>query len=113
MIKAIEMIIISENILQRNEAGEPPPDAVVNGTRQVFPPVLITLVCTFAAFLPMLFMKGTIGKFIYIIPLSISLVLFISLLESIFLLPASLVKKWGQVNIYSSSDRVNGHLRDK
>ncbi len=86
-----DAIIISENIYHRAERGDPPLKATVEGTREVFLPVLTTVLTTFLAFAPMFFMTGVFGKFIYVIPLTISLALFLSLGEAIISLPAHLL----------------------
>jgi multidrug efflux pump subunit AcrB len=86
-----DAIIISENIYHRKELGDTPLDAAVNGIHGVFLPVLTTVLTTFLVFLPMLFMKGMLGKFIYVIPLTISLALFVSLAEVMVILPAHLL----------------------
>ncbi|ASQ90264.1 acriflavin resistance protein [Prosthecochloris sp. GSB1] len=83
-----DAIIISENIFQRREKGESPVDAVVNGIFQVYKPVLTTVLTTFLAFAPMFFMPGILGKFVFVIPLTITLALFVSLVEAFFVLPA-------------------------
>jgi multidrug efflux pump subunit AcrB len=83
-------IIISENIYRRREMGDSPVEAAVNGTTEVFFPVLTTILTTFLAFAPMFFMKGMMGKFVFVIPLTVSLALFISLFESAFALPSHL-----------------------
>ncbi len=83
-------IIISESISYRRSIGDPPLQAAVNGTREVFWPVLTTVLTTFLAFAPMFFMKGLMGKFVYVIPLTVSLALFISISESVLALPAHL-----------------------
>jgi multidrug efflux pump subunit AcrB len=85
-------IIISENISRHREMGKPPLEAAVHGVREVFFPVLTTVLTTFLAFAPMLFIKGVMGKFVSVIPLTVSLALFISLSEAVFALPAHLVK---------------------
>lgn len=85
-------IIISESIYYRRSVGDSPVEAAVNGTRQVFFPVITTILTTFLAFAPMLFLKGVFGKFVFVIPLTVSLALFISIGESVFALPAHLVR---------------------
>jgi multidrug efflux pump subunit AcrB len=84
-------IIISENIYHRREMGDSPLDAAVNGISGVFKPVVTTILTTFLAFAPMFFMSGMLGKFVWVIPLTISLALLISLGEVIVGLPAHLV----------------------
>ncbi|MBA7476879.1 MAG: AcrB/AcrD/AcrF family protein [Spirochaeta sp.] len=81
-------IIISENINRHYELGASPLAAAVGGTHDVFAPVVTTVLTTFLVFIPMFFMTGMIGKFVYVIPLVVSLALFVSLLESVFALPA-------------------------
>lgn len=83
-------IIISESIYYRKSIGDTPLEAAVKGTQLVFLPVLTTILTTFLAFAPMLFMKGIFGKFVFVIPLTVSLALFISFFESVFALPAHL-----------------------
>ena len=84
-------IIISENILRRREMGDSPLDSAVNGLAEVFKPVVTTILTTFVAFAPMFFMPGVVGKFIMVIPLVVSLSLFVSLFECVIALPAHLV----------------------
>ncbi len=83
-------IIISENISFRRHLGESPLDAAVNGVHEVFFPVLTTVLTTFLAFAPIFFIKGIVGKFIYVIPLIVSLALFVSLFEALVALPSHL-----------------------
>jgi len=84
-----DAIIISENIYRHfDELGKKPIDAAVDGIKEVFFPVLTTILTTMLAFGPMFFMTGLMGKFIYIIPLVITFALMISLIESCFFLPA-------------------------
>jgi multidrug efflux pump subunit AcrB len=85
-------IIISENIYRRRQMGDTPLVAAVEGIREVFFPVLTTILTTFLAFAPMFFMPGMMGKFIYAIPLVISLALLVSLVEVSVALPAHLMR---------------------
>ncbi|MFC1561508.1 efflux RND transporter permease subunit [candidate division KSB1 bacterium] len=86
-----DAIIIAENIYSRREKGDEPIEAAAEGIREVFNPVLTTILTTFLVFAPMFFMPGVFGKFIVVIPLAISLALFISLGEAMVALPAHLV----------------------
>jgi multidrug efflux pump subunit AcrB len=85
-----DAIIIAENIQRHLEMGDPPLKAAVEGIRVVFRPVITTILTTFLAFAPMFLMTGMLGDFIFVIPLVISLALFISLLEAVVALPAHL-----------------------
>jgi multidrug efflux pump subunit AcrB len=84
-------IIVAENIVRRRELGDDPLDAATNGLSQVAKPVFTTLITTFFAFAPLFFMPGVSGEFVKVIPLVISLALFISLFELTVALPAHLV----------------------
>ncbi len=86
-----DAIIISENIYTHRERGAKPLEAAVNGISEVVKPVITTVITTLIVFAPMFFMTGVFGKFIFVIPLSITLALLISLVESVFVLPAHLV----------------------
>ena len=83
-----DAIIIAESIYQCYERGMEPVEAAVAGLQEVFKPVLTTIVTTFVVFVPMFFMPGMLGKFVYVIPLVITLALIISLIESTMALPA-------------------------
>ncbi len=85
-------IIVSENITRRRELGDTPLQAAVNGVKEVFFPVLTTVLTTFLVFAPMFAITGMMGKFVIVIPLTVSLALFFSLFESIVALPAHIVK---------------------
>ena len=84
-------IVVAENIWLKSERGMTPLDAAVEGTSEVFAPVMTTLLTTALAFSPMFFMTGTLGDFIYVIPLVVVLALLVSSAELIIALPAHLI----------------------
>jgi multidrug efflux pump subunit AcrB len=88
-----DAIIIAENIYRKRELGLQPVDAAVEGLAEIYRPVVTTILTTFVAFAPMFFMSGIMGKVVYVIPLTISLALFVSLAEGTVALPAHLI--WG------------------
>jgi multidrug efflux pump subunit AcrB len=98
-----DAIIIAENITRRREKGDTPCDAAVNGIHQVFLPVLTTVLTTFLAFAPMFFMTGIFGKFIFVIPVVISLALFISLGEAMVALPAHIMAGLRRASLKSAA----------
>lgn len=109
-----DAIIISENIFRHREMGESPLDAAVNGLLDVWKPVLTTILTTFLAFAPMLFMPGMLGKFVVVIPITVSVALFISLLEGFFALPAHLLPslKRHKGESIRKNRNISGFLRD-
>jgi len=84
-------IVVAENIWLHREQGMAPLDAAVEGTASVFQPVITTLLTTALAFAPMFFMSGTLGDFVYVIPLVVVLALLVSFAELIIALPAHLI----------------------
>ena len=60
-----DAIVVSENIWRHVQQAEDLVLAVVNGAREVFGPVLASVLTTMSAFSPMLFMSGIMGSFIF------------------------------------------------
>jgi multidrug efflux pump subunit AcrB len=85
-----DAIIVSENFYRYLEEGYSTYDAAVKGVQEVVSPVLATVTTTIAAFAPLMFMTGIMGKFMVYIPLVIIVALTASLGEAFFLLPSHL-----------------------
>jgi len=83
-----DAIIIGENITWHMEQGVRPMQAAVQGAMELLGPVTTTIMTTVAAFLPMMFMSGIIGKFIIAIPMVVISLLIFSWLESFLILPS-------------------------
>ena len=81
-----DAIIVAENISRHELKGLPSP--YVQGTREVLSPILASVLTTCAAFIPLYFFSGRFGLFVQYIPTVIFLMLFASLIESFFILPA-------------------------
>jgi multidrug efflux pump subunit AcrB len=82
-----DAIIVGENIYHYREKGFSPLESARKGVGEVLWPVITTIATTIVVFLPMLFMKGIMGKFMYELPIAVSLILIASLLECLFILP--------------------------
>ncbi|MFW6365539.1 MAG: efflux RND transporter permease subunit, partial [Spirochaetota bacterium] len=97
-----DAIIVAENIYRHLEHGEELKSAVINGTTEVIIPVAGTIMTTIAAFAPMLFMGGIMGKFMWSLPAVVSIALTMSWLESMLILPSHIYdverysKNWGR-----------------
>jgi multidrug efflux pump subunit AcrB len=85
-----DAIVIGENIYNKREEGLGHIAAAIEGTVEVLPSVTASVTTTIIAFLPLAFVTGVMGKFIAIMPLAVIAMLFISLVESTFILPAHL-----------------------
>lgn len=83
-----DAIIIGENITHHMEKGLNPVEAAVKGAVELIGPVTTTILTTIAAFLPLMFMSGIIGKFVIAIPIVVITLLIISWLESFLMLPS-------------------------
>jgi multidrug efflux pump subunit AcrB len=86
-------IIVAENIAKFREKGYSNTEASIKGIQSVFKPVFTTILTTIVAFSPMFFMSGIMGKFIFQIPMVITLALIISLIEVLIALPSHLATK--------------------
>jgi len=82
-----DAIIIGENATYHMEKGMSPVNAAIKGTQELLGPVTATVLTTIVAFLPMMFMSGIIGKFVYSIPVVVVILLIFSWVEAIFILP--------------------------
>ncbi len=85
-----DAIVVGENIFEHRKRGLSPLDAAVDGTCQVAKPVVIAVLTSIIAFTPLLFVEGSTGKFISVIPKIVIFILAISLIESLLILPAHL-----------------------
>lgn len=81
-------IIIAENCSRYLEKGYNPRDAAIIGTKEVAKPVTTTVITTIAAFAPLMFMGGMLGKFIWGIPIVVIIALSASLFEALVILPS-------------------------
>ena len=85
-----DAIIVGEAIYFHRKAGKSPLQAAVDGVHEVGLPVVAAVVTSVAAFLPLAFISGIMGKFIAILPMVVIACLAVSLVECLFLLPAHL-----------------------
>lgn len=85
-----DAIVVGESIYHRRQAGESAIQAAINGAREVAVPVVFSILTTVAAFTPLFFVPGFSGKLFRNIPAIVVSVLIISLIESLFVLPAHL-----------------------
>lgn len=85
-----DAIVVGENIYAHRQRGIPYLQAAVAGTQEVGVPVVFAILTTIAAFSPLLFISGTMGKFMGVIPVIVITLVLVSLVESLFVLPAHL-----------------------
>jgi len=92
-----DAIIIIENSYRYMQAGYSSHVAAKQGTAEVFGPVTSATLTTVAAFLPLVFVPGIIGKFMRIIPIVVTLALIASLFESFVILPSHFAEWSGKI----------------
>lgn len=83
-----DAIIIGENITYHMEKGMPSRQAASTGALELIGPVTTTVLTTVAAFIPLMFMSGVLGKFIVAIPTVVITLLLFSWLQSFLILPS-------------------------
>ena len=85
-----DAIVVGENMHFKELEGVPRLRAAIEGAREMAVPVTFAILTTVAAFSPMFFVPGVMGKIFRILPLIVISVLTFSLVESFFILPAHL-----------------------
>ncbi len=85
-----DTIIIGENVHRYKQQGHSSFEAAVKGAKEMAMPVTFGIITNIVTFLPLYFMPGTMGKIFSTIPVVVISVLFISLMEALFVLPAHL-----------------------
>ncbi len=85
-----DAIVVGENIFEHRQKGKPYVQAAIDGAIEVSIPVTFSILTTVAAFLPLCFVSGLMGKFMRAIPMVVISLLLVSLVESLFVLPAHL-----------------------
>lgn len=114
-----DAIIICENSWRHIEEGMNPREAAIVGTKEVTWPVIAAVTTTIAAFMPLMLMTGTLGKFMKIIPETVTFALVASLVEALFILPSHIADyaKPGSMRTRDLQPRkwqtklTNGYLR--
>ena len=85
-----DAIVAGENIYEYRQKGMGLVEASIRGARDVAMPVTFSILTNIAAFLPLLFVPGMMGKTWKVIPMVVCTVFTISLSEAIWILPSHL-----------------------
>lgn len=102
-----DAIVVAENIYRHLEEGDSVKDSVINGTLEVITPVAGTVLTTIVAFSPLMFMKGIMGKFIWMLPAVVIVSLLASWIECMFILPSHIyeLEKNNKLHSLPASDK--------
>jgi multidrug efflux pump subunit AcrB len=88
-----DAVVMGENIYEKREQGMSYMRASIEGAREVAMPITFAVLTNIVAFLPLFFVPGISGKFFRQIPSVVVGVFIVSLIESLFILPAHLSHK--------------------
>jgi len=83
-----DAVVVVDAIHYRMVRGTESMQACLEGVREVFAPVVSSVLTTVASFVPLMLMPGVVGKFMMVVPLVVTLALLISLVEAFWMLPA-------------------------
>ncbi|MDZ4831096.1 MAG: efflux RND transporter permease subunit [Phycisphaerae bacterium] len=84
---ADDAIVVSDNILAHFGRGKSPDQAAIDGTTEIFWPVVGTVLTTIVAFVPLAYLGGRFGELLSALPIVASVALGSSLLETLVILP--------------------------
>ena len=90
-----DAIVVAEHVHLERKRGTPGVAAAIRGVRRIKKPLTFAVLTSAAAFVPILFIPGGIGEIWGALPIVIIAMLFISLAESVFILPNHLTHLHG------------------
>jgi HAE1 family hydrophobic/amphiphilic exporter-1 len=82
-----DAIMVLENIVRHREMGQGKTDAAIAGSKEITFAALAATLAIAAIFIPVVYMKGIIGKFFLQFGVTITAAVFLSLLEALTLAP--------------------------
>ncbi|TNE62346.1 MAG: efflux RND transporter permease subunit [Alphaproteobacteria bacterium] len=86
-------IVVLENIVRLRERGDDPSEASDRGATQMWGALLASTATTVAAFVPIMFLKGSIGQMFADLALTIAIGVSVSLLVAVTILPVA-ARRW-------------------
>lgn len=85
-----DAVVVGENVYEYRQRGLNRMEAAIRGTQDIARPVIFSILTNVIAFVPLLYLPGTTGKFWWPLPAVVIIVLLVSLAEALFILPAHL-----------------------
>ncbi|WP_025026745.1 efflux RND transporter permease subunit [Caldalkalibacillus mannanilyticus] len=80
-------IVVLDNIFSKIQKGMERKEAVIEGTKEVFSPVLSSVLTTISVFVPIAILEGQIGMFMNQMALTVTMALLSSLLVAFIIIP--------------------------
>ena len=100
-----DAVVAGEIIYQKREQGLPFLQAAIDGARELAGPITFAVLTNIAAFLPLFFVPGDMGNFMRQVPAVVVAVFVVSLVESLFVLPAHLAHTRDPSAFWNTLDR--------
>ena len=88
-----DAIIVGENIYRHQQRHPNRLEGAIEGAQEIAKPVIFAVLTTVAAFSPLLFVPGMMGKMMIFVPMIVIPCLLFSLVESLNILPAHLAHR--------------------
>jgi multidrug efflux pump subunit AcrB len=85
-----DAIVVGENVFRYRQEGMDGLSAAIKGVKEMAAPVVMAVLTTIFAFLPLALVKGLMGKIMRVIPIVVISVLMVSLIEALWILPSHL-----------------------
>jgi hydrophobe/amphiphile efflux-1 (HAE1) family protein len=82
-----DAIMMLENIVRHQELGEKKRSAALKGAKEITPAAIAATLAVVAIFLPVVFMKGVIGRYFFQYGVTVTAAVLLSLLEALTLTP--------------------------
>jgi hydrophobe/amphiphile efflux-1 (HAE1) family protein len=82
-----DAIMMLENIVRHYEMGKNRRQAAIDGSKEITFAAIATTIAIAAIFIPVVFMQGVVGKFFYQYGITVTVAVFLSLLEALTLTP--------------------------
>ena len=100
-----DAVVAGEIIYQKREQGLPFLQAAIVGAREIAGPITFAVLTNIAAFLPLFFVPGDLGNLMRQVPSVVVSVFVVSLIESVFVLPAHLAHTRAPSEFWQTLDR--------
>lgn len=109
-----DAIVVGEQTRAYQQAGMPAQDAAIKAAKKMWPPVLASSLTTIAAFVPLLYISGPIGRLAQDIPIIVTIAIIASLIECFLILPGHLSHSHHKKDrpIRVKLDNAFNHVRD-
>ncbi|MGE3262112.1 MAG: efflux RND transporter permease subunit [Bacteriovoracia bacterium] len=108
-----DAIMLLENIMRHYHMGKNSSKASSHGAKEVLPAAMAATLAVVAVFLPVIFMKGIVGKFFFQFGITMSAAVLLSLLEAVTITPMRTAAFLGAEPKISRFEKYLDHLFER